>query len=136
MKNQISWVTSLNTGVGIIDQDHKGLFRTLNLLNLAMIEGQSKELINRIIQELIEYIIEHFGHEEQLMEQYKYADSRAHIDEHMKLIARVTASTADIENGRNAVPLVLLEFLYNWLNSHIMKSDKKLAQALLAAGFI
>ena len=134
MSDLIQWGPGLYTGIAIIDEDHKKLVDMLNKLNAAMKEGKGKEILASLLHDLVQYTVKHFGHEEQLMTQHKYADSVRHIAEHKKLVAEVVAFKEKLESGTAMISIDLLKFLRDWLGTHILLSDKKLGDALAADG--
>lgn len=134
MSDLIQWGPGLYTGIGIIDDDHKKLVDMLNRLNGAMAAGKGKEILASLLNDLVQYTVKHFGHEEHLMAQHKYVESPRHIAERKKLVAEVVAFKEKLETGKAMISVELLKFLRDWLGTHIMHSDKKLGEALAVAG--
>jgi hemerythrin-like metal-binding protein len=134
MADLITWGPTLFTGIKIIDDDHKKLVDMLNRLNDAMGSGKSKEVLGTLLDELVQYTVKHFGNEERLMAEHKYADAATHMGQHKKLVADVVAFKEKLAAGKAMISIELMKFLKEWLANHIMQTDKKLGQALTAAG--
>jgi len=130
----IIWSADLMTGVTIIDDDHKKLVGMLNRLNEAMSAGKSKDVLAGILDELVQYTVKHFGHEEALMATHHYAGAAVHISEHKKLVGDVLAFKDKLAHGKAMISIELLKFLRDWLTTHILQTDKRFGQALSAAG--
>ncbi len=132
----ITWGPELLTGIAIIDGDHKALVKILNRLNHAMAEGKSKPILAEILNELVQYTVKHFGHEEQLMEQHQYGKEAAlaHKAEHRKLVDDVLAFKEKLDRGQAMISIELMKFLRGWLTMHILHTDKDLGKALSSAG--
>ncbi|HEX8964288.1 MAG TPA: bacteriohemerythrin [Rhodocyclaceae bacterium] len=130
----ISWSPMLSTGVQEIDDQHKKLIDLVNKLNDAMHAGQGKEALGSVLGELVKYTVYHFGTEERLMGQHKYAESAAHMAEHKKLIQDVSAFKTKFDGGNAMISTELMNFLRDWLSKHIMQTDKKFGKALNTAG--
>ncbi len=134
MKELIVWGPGLETGIVVIDQDHRKLVGMLNRLNAAMAEGHAKDVLAQLLNELVQYTVVHFQHEEQLMAKHQYAGTAGHASEHRKLVATVSDFKNKLALGQAMISIELMKFLRGWLTDHIMGADKRLAQALLAAG--
>ena len=50
-----------------------------------------------------------------------------HLEEHRKLIAKVTAFKDKFDSGKAAIGVELMGFLRDWLINHILKVNKSLA---------
>jgi hemerythrin-like metal-binding protein len=124
----------LQIGYGDIDAQHKRLVELVNQLDDAMRAGKGREVVGKVLTDLVEYTVFHFAFEERLMDQYGIASTAAHKGEHKKLVADVGAFKTKFENGSAAVTTELMSFLRDWLSNHILRTDKALAKELLAKG--
>lgn len=129
----VQWSETLSVGNAQIDDDHRQLFRLLDRLQLAMKQGKANTVMGGILDELVGYTVTHFQREEQFMRRIGYADFAAHKAEHDKLIAQVQDLQARFKSGAITLSISTHQFLGDWLNSHIMQSDMKLARALASA---
>jgi len=130
----ITWSSMFSVGVGEIDNQHKKLIDLINQLNDAMQAGKSTDVLGKVLAELVNYTVYHFGYEESLMGQHKYEDSPAHKDEHKKFVATAGDFKKKFDSGSAVISVEIMNFLRDWLTNHIMKTDKKLGQALGKAG--
>jgi hemerythrin-like metal-binding protein len=124
----------LKTGIGIIDDDHRKLVDLLNRLVAAQREGKSNIILAFLLDDLAKNTVRHFNNEEFLMRQHGYAGTVPHIAEHNILMDELLAFKAQLESGKATVSADLLTFLHDWLYTHILDSDMKLAAALSARG--
>jgi hemerythrin-like metal-binding protein len=108
-----------------VDAQHKMLFGIANELYTAMIAGQSKMAMARILDRLVQYTKVHFAHEERLMRLHDYPDLAPHKAEHDALTAKVVKFQNDFQQGQVNMSVQLLQFLKNWLEGHIRGSDQK-----------
>lgn len=130
----MSWNNTLATGIPSIDAQHQQLVGFVNELYDAMTKGQGKEATGKILTRLVDYTVKHFAHEEQYFARLGYPDSAAHIAEHDLLKKQVGDFVKKFNAGQATVNAELMNFLRNWLTSHIMGSDKKYVPHLKAKG--
>jgi hemerythrin-like metal-binding protein len=123
----------LKVGNSFIDSDHEKLVALVNQLHDAMAKGHGKDILGKILNELIHYTREHFKREEDEMKKIGYAAYQAHKEEHDKLIKEVVALQAKFISGNGMLSVQVSGFLRNWLVSHIMGTDKQFASALKKA---
>jgi len=130
----ISWSNMLSTGVAEQDNQHKKLIDLINQLNDAMQAGHSADVLGKVLTELVNYTVLHFGYEEKLMAQHKYEDTPAHKLEHSKFVQTAGDLKKKFDAGNAVISVEIMNFLRDWLTNHIMKTDKKLGQALNKLG--
>ena len=89
-----------------------------------------------VIDELIQYTVQHFAREEELLERLGYADLENHMGSHLALTRRVLALRERFVNGLSGrLSSDILDFLSNWLTNHILKDDMRYAPLIRAAGY-
>jgi len=130
----ITWSNMLSTGIGEQDTQHKKLIELINQLNDAMQAGHGADVLGKVLNELVNYTVFHFGYEEKLMGQHKYEDTPAHKLEHTKFVQTVGDFKKKFDSGNAVISVEIMNFLRDWLTSHIMKTDKKLGQSLNKLG--
>ena len=133
-RNLIDWSPALFVGHTGIDEQHKRLVEIANALNSAMHSGEGTQAMGHVLNELVDYTVKHFAYEEGEMKQHHYPKSEAHLAEHKKLVAEVSAFKKKFDSGQAAISVELMGFLRDWLLNHILKVDKHLAQHLVSAG--
>lgn len=130
----IQWSDSLSVGVKQIDIQHQKLIKLVHDLNDAMKVGKGKDVIGKIIKELVDYTVVHFRQEEGYFAKFGYAETEQHMAEHKAFVAEVTKFQKDFNDGRLGLSLNVMNFLSNWLNKHIMGTDKKYSDFFAANG--
>ena len=124
-----NWNDDLAVGNQFIDHDHQKLFDMVNRLHTLMQEGKAKDVIGKVLHNLITYTQEHFRREEDLMKQIKFDGYFDHKQEHEKLLKEVLDLQVKFESGSTTLSIQVLHFLRDWLTHHIGESDKALATA-------
>jgi len=125
----IEWNNQYSVGLNLLDDQHKKLFQLLNTLHDAMKNGKGRDLLGKTLDELISYTVTHFRTEEELFDKHKYVGAIKHKAEH----AELTKQAVDLKkrfDGGAVLTLEVMNFLRDWLNTHIMGSDKKYSSAL------
>ena len=124
------WSDALSVQVKEIDEDHHRLVDLFNLLNHAVMEGEAKEYVEALLEELISCTVWHFRHEERLMLRYAYEGRAAHQIEHQELIASVKALQQQFLQQARPVSSEDIEFLEHWLTEHIFVADMEMGTYL------
>jgi hemerythrin len=117
-----------------IDQQHQKLFDCLNELYDAMVQGQGRDVIGKVLNDLVDYTVYHFNHEENLFRQHGYPNTASHCAEHAKLANQARALKEKYDAGQVLVTAETLSFLLDWLNTHILGSDKMYVEFLTSKG--
>ncbi len=126
----IVWSHILSVEVDEIDEDHRKLVNTFNILSHAVSEGESPEYLAAILEELINCTIWHFSHEERLMLKYGYKEIEAHKAEHQELINSARALQQEVLQADRPVAEEQIVFLERWLTEHILTADMRLGSYL------
>jgi hemerythrin-like metal-binding protein len=134
---EISWNDDFVTGVQEIDEQHMILVNTLNEASSKLTSDNSQSVLLDFTQELLAYALYHFETEEALMQQYDYQNAdqismQQHLKEHRSFSQQIIAVREQIHAGKNVEIPELLDYLYQWLVNHILKTDKALAKQILA----
>ena len=132
--NLISWTDELSVGIGIIDEQHKGLVDLINELNAAMRQRRSDAVLVGVLERLKQYTVKHFATEEEFFDKFGYPDAPAHKKAHRDLVEKVLAFEAGLKSGRAKVTMEIMRFLKDWLVGHIMGTDKRYAPFLNGKG--
>lgn len=127
---ELVWDSTLSVHVKEIDEDHRRLVDLFNLLNHSVVEGDSRDYVEAVLEELISCTVWHFRHEERLMLKYAYDDLEAHKKEHQDLIDSVQVLQARLLREGQAVSTEEIEFLEHWLTEHILVADMQLGSYL------
>lgn len=130
----MSWTDTYSVGITEIDQQHQKLIDLINTLHDAMAKGQAKATLGRILDDLIAYCAKHFTLEEKLFDQFGYPDTADHKEKHQKMTAKVLALQQQFQQGKVTITMDVMDFLQQWLDKHILGTDKKYASFLSSKG--
>lgn len=126
------WKDDYTVGIKTIDVQHQMLFATGRELYAAMGTGKGKTVMAEILERLVQYTKAHFAYEEGLMQSHRYPDFAKHKAEHDELTRQVLAFQTEFNAGRATMAVEVMQFLKNWLEKHIQKSDFAYAPYLTA----
>ena len=126
------WDTRFDTGIALVDAQHKQLVEAVNALgNELMLGDVSEERLQALFRQLAEYARHHFADEEKMMG--TLAVDPRHRDEHVahhrqfvEQLVGLWKSRASIEKPAEAVH----GFLAAWLTVHILGEDKAMARQM------
>ncbi len=124
----INWSDKLSVGVQQMDMQHKRLVELINELYEAMNSGKGNDVLGGVLNGLITYTKTHFKAEEQLMQQYGYANFPGHKKLHDELTSQVVELNEKIKSGQAVTAVSVGYFLKDWLQNHIMIEDMKYGQ--------
>ncbi len=117
----LTWTNDLDTGIDIIDGQHRQIVAYINKLHDARLT-RNRSSIAKVIDDTIEYTVSHFGFEETLIEDAGYAFIRPHKRVHELFIRRISEYKQRFDNGEN-IEEELHGLLSRWLFSHIRNDD-------------
>lgn len=126
------WNTHLETGNVQIDGQHKRLFELTNNIADAVSGQGSLPEVPALLSELIDYANTHFCDEEQLMCRSSLAASKQqqHVCAHRAFHNQVLGIAAKSDLVQAEAVNEILNFLVNWLVTHILKLDHRMVHAL------
>jgi len=130
----IFWNDSYSVKVKEIDNQHIKLIDIINELHDKMKEGKGREILEKVLNGLVEYTIFHFSYEEEIFIRHNYPEFRTHASKHVELINQVKNYVKKFESGNSVSTVDLMNFLKDWLLTHIMETDKKYSTFLNAKG--
>ena len=125
----MAWNDSFATHVGDVDTHHKRLIDLINEIYRGIMLEKGKEVVDKTLNELVDFTVIHFVYEESLFDKYSYEDSKSHKEKHKTLLGQVGEFVGRYKQGEE-VSHELLSFLKNWLTKHIMGVDQKYAPYL------
>lgn len=120
-------------GNAMIDRDHKMLIQYINEMHAAMMAGKGKEVVGPIVGKLVSYTKDHFAREEAVWKSGHYLELDRHRKEHANLVKTVVDFKTKYDQGAMALSVDVMNFLRDWLKTHILKSDKAAFDAIAAA---
>lgn len=130
-----NWSDDLSVGVNASDDDHKKLIDMLNRLFEGMKNKQGKEVVGKVLDDLVSYTKFHFAREEEFFAKTGYP-AVEHKNEHTALVKQAEELQSRYKSGEVALSVQTLDFLKDWLTVHIQGTDKKYSVHLNAAGIL
>jgi hemerythrin len=130
----MEWNEEYNVGVTIIDRQHRKLVGLLNDLYEGIRQRKGSGVVQQVLRALVSYTEGHFLTEERLMKKHDYPEYARHKVEHDALVIKVEDFQKKSLAGKKAVSVEVLLFLRDWLNNHILGTDKKFAAFFLSKG--
>ncbi|WP_295005011.1 bacteriohemerythrin [uncultured Dechloromonas sp.] len=124
----IIWESKLDTGIDVIDSQHRRIVDYINDLEIAKAKGD-KAMVTDVIEQLIDYTQSHFGFEESMMEEAGYKFIKPHKKVHELFIKRVTDFTMRAAKGEDIAD-ELHSMLAKWLLNHIANEDRDYADSV------
>ncbi len=111
-------------GIPEIDKEHQHLFNLLNQTDSALhaADADISAITSRLLNELYNYAMEHFAHEEAYMRSIDDPELNRQLQEHEAFREKVTSYMDSGELTLNTAK-ELLTFLAKWLYRHILSSD-------------
>ena len=127
------WNPQLETGIDLIDEQHRVLVSLINRLAQQHVQGATQAEVQAILGELADYANYHFRTEEGIWQTALAGD--AWLDKHIDTHQRFFTHIAELQTGQRPFQAVLddlFSYLIRWLAYHILDNDKRMALALKA----
>lgn len=127
----LKWSSSMSVGIVTIDKEHKHLVDLINKIDTSIERDETRSAINQVFDEMFEYVLSHFNHEEEIFEKYGYPGIAEHKKIHKELINQVK----ELDSQKAFIkPESIASFLRLWIKKHIMEEDKKYTEYLVSKG--
>ncbi|MDO6681239.1 bacteriohemerythrin, partial [Oceanobacter sp. 5_MG-2023] len=122
---KFQWIPEFETGIDIIDSQHKRIFEYILEVDRAILM-QDSDAVKQIAGSLIDYSISHNAFEETLMERANYPILAAHAKVHEAFRDRALSYNQRIENGEDCFKVAkeVRSDIGLWLTNHIQRDDK------------
>ena len=129
------WNDNFTTGIEVIDNQHRGLIKLLNLLVSHLAFQSDVPKLNSIFDSLKDYTLVHFRTEEEIWQNHFHGDTweQLHKGSHSDFVTQILKLKE--EEGVKSFDEVIediVQFLTHWLALHILESDKRMAKAVYA----
>ncbi|MCL2345070.1 MAG: bacteriohemerythrin [Desulfobulbus sp.] len=120
----INWSSDLDTGIPVIDHQHRRIVDFVNDLEAAQVLGDKKK-IKSVIDDCVDYTISHFAFEESMQVEANYPYCKPHKKVHELFARKVAEYQQRIELGDDvaALSVELHNMLCRWLINHIKHDD-------------
>lgn len=126
--NYLIWDSSLETGISIIDSQHRQIVEYINNLHSA-VSTNDHNLSREVLDEVVNYTLTHFSFEEEMMEVAGYVHCEAHCRVHQAFMTKVSQYRIRLHNGEDVTRLLLSD-LRIWLTNHIKNEDNDYAKTV------
>jgi hemerythrin len=124
----MSWTKDLESGITVIDDQHKRIVDFINELDDACRTGNTDET-NHVMEGLLNYTVTHFEFEERLQEKAGYQYLKAHQRIHELFMKKVAAFRERAGKGEDVAPELLI-LLQGWLVNHIKGEDRDYVESV------
>ena len=127
------WNANFETGIDVVDAQHRTLVALLNRMAQQFIDGSTEAQTRQILGELADYAEHHFSTEEAVWLAAFGQD--AHLHSHQQSHRAFFEHIAHLQAGQRPFQAVLDDlfgYLSSWLAFHILDSDKRMAKAAQA----
>lgn len=119
----IVWNKEYDTGIPLIDAQHKNLIDLANKLYEATKQGKEIKIIQNILEGLTNYISKHFAKEEALLKEIQYPEYDEQVEAHRSF----TREFQEYTTGKDILEVSgeLFGFIKKWIIEHFLGMDKK-----------
>ncbi|GHV34293.1 hemerythrin [Synergistales bacterium] len=117
------WSSALETGIKLIDEQHKQLFDKAD----ELLEANGDDKIKKILDFLASYVAKHFSDEQKLHLSVNYPKApthRGYHDEYIKTF-KTFKEGYEKEGPTLANKIAANKIIVGWLRDHIMVHDKE-----------
>ncbi len=128
------WSDKYSVGVREFDAQHQQLVKIMNELFDAMSSNKAKDVLGKILGELVTYTKTHFSNEERYMQTYAYPGLADQKREHEAFVKKIQDFHTSFNAGKLALSIEMSSFLKNWLIQHISGTDRKYQEFFNAKG--
>ena len=118
---KMKWVPEYNTGIDVIDDQHKRILDYINEID-GIDANTDRDRVKQILENIIDYTQSHFTFEESLQEEAGYKYRVPHKRVHDLFIKKIESYRDRFEMG-HAIESELHEVLSKWLINHIQGTD-------------
>ena len=121
----IKFNASLDTYIEPMNDQHIIIFDYMNKIHFALKDKKGQDFILPILIDLTDYTTEHFGNEERWMQSIDYPGLANQKKLHTILLSKLADIITQMKNGEEVNLIEVMNFLKNWLEAHIIGTDKK-----------
>ena len=121
------WSAKYETGNTQVDEEHKEIFRLVQ--KVMDVTTDNPQDANDTMAFLAGYTVDHFKHEERLMEESSYPAISIHKKQHSDFVEQVVAMIERVKNETDGEKNLtdIKKVVVNWLTDHVLGSDKVMA---------
>lgn len=119
-------------GHPMFDNNNRKLFRLLSDIEEKVgLNTLSVEDMSMLRSSIMQFAMDQFGAEEQVMHEFKYPNSEEHATRHAEFLKRILIlfeDVAGLDDRRKAFDVVIA--LTSWFAKHVLKEDASVVQFL------
>lgn len=130
----MAWDEKLSLGLPLFDAQHQLIAETLNELHSAVMKSAPRNKIALLLHSLVGYARNHFAAEEAAMAAAHYPDLARHRELHEEILQKATKLVTSFDKGRASPNLLVLDFVRDSLQQHILEVDRLYAPWLSEHG--
>lgn len=126
------WSKAIEVGHDAIDGQHQKLFDLLHDLRLAAGGAQKDDALRAGVAGLTDYAATHFAIEDGIMDSFDYDERESHRAAHAAFMKNVASIERSLDRNKPSGETYgkLIDFVYNWLISHINNIDRTMVAKL------
>jgi len=125
------WNPEWETGIPLIDQQHRQLLGQFEMLLVAIREGNPGDQIPPLLAFLSDYVETHFSTEEKHMQATRYPGFIDHKVIHDDMRVQVAKLVDDYQKDPSIMTVEVFDFLTDWLVGHINEHDRSMARHIV-----
>lgn len=123
---QLVWHEAYECNNPLIDDQHRALFAQANGLLGAMLAGQQSDEVNRMLDTLIQDVVQHFRDEEAIITAAGVPGLAEHLDTHHELVDRVVSMRDAFRAGVLGIGELFQFIAHDLVARHMLGADRKL----------
>ena len=123
----IQWNKEYSVGIRKLDNQYKRIIKILNHAVGQQFQAPDEKAIEEILDDLQDYMKEHFKTEEEYMLKHHYSGYEEQRREHNQFIDRLFEAQKEYTKDGHLTSLNLFNFIWDWFSHHVLKVDKKLS---------
>lgn len=132
--DKLEWEEKYSVGIESIDNQHKKLFEAINKLIKVVSEYPKAEKLAPVVESILEYKKFHFATEEKYFREFNYEGAEEHIKLHVDFGEKLEKIKMENQDNIVSFAYALLDFLEDWLVSHLMTADQKYVECFKSHG--
>lgn len=123
--NLFAWNKGLETGVELLDEQHRNFFKKANAFFIQVRLKQNLSACTEELRFLENYLLYHFQAEEAFMIESSYPDFLRHQAIHgmMKMKAKAVFVQVQQDQYSDSSMQMFAEFIQEWIKGHIFHDD-------------
>lgn len=123
------WDKSFETGYELIDKQHKEFIGIAEKLQNS-VYAQDQVLFEKLSEEMITHLNNHFKDENDLMVKYNYPGYFSHKAEHGRFLDKVKRNLAGLNKKHTNDINSFFENIDKWFKNHLEINDRNMAKFL------